>query len=103
MINSICLRRLRFSSQKARVNVTKTLRIQQVRAVVPLSKSRIYRLAQTHLFPPPIKLGERASAWLADEVDAWVSARARGADDVSIQSLIAMLVAKRSEGVKHGR
>lgn len=39
------------------------------------SKSRIYALASAGKFPKPVAIGERASAWLKSEIDAWVASR----------------------------
>ena len=53
----------------------KILRAKQVKEVVGYSIPSIYRLAKQGLFPKPIKLGERGSAWLVSEVDAWLQSR----------------------------
>lgn len=50
-------------------------RLPAVKARTGLSRSEIYRRVQTGGFPAPIKLGERASAWSASEVDSWIAAR----------------------------
>jgi prophage regulatory protein len=47
------------------------LREREVKAVVPLSRSRRYALIRLDRFPPPVKLGERAAAWRQSEIDAW--------------------------------
>lgn len=47
------------------------------------------------LLPPPIALGGRASAFLSDELDAVMQARAAGADDDAVRSLVRELVAAR--------
>ena len=51
------------------------LRLPAVMAQVGYSKSRIYALVAKGQFPQPIRLGERASAWLKSEIDAWIAAR----------------------------
>lgn len=51
------------------------LRLPQVREAVGLSRSEIYRLIALHRFPQPIPLGERARAWVADEIEEWVRGR----------------------------
>lgn len=51
------------------------LRLPVVRARTGLSRSEIYRRVQSGLFPAPVKLGERASAWPESEVAAWCQAR----------------------------
>ncbi|HAR45708.1 MAG TPA: AlpA family transcriptional regulator [Nitrospiraceae bacterium] len=51
------------------------LRLPQVRKIVPYSRSEIYRLISLGQFPRQIRLGARAVAWDADEVQAWVQSR----------------------------
>ncbi|MGH8031305.1 MAG: helix-turn-helix transcriptional regulator [Luteimonas sp.] len=50
-------------------------RLPQVKARTGLSRSEIYRRSTAGDFPAPIKLGERASAWSAAEVDQWIAGR----------------------------
>jgi len=40
-----------------------------------LSRASIYRLAKMGRFPLPVKVGTRASAWLGQEVDAFITSR----------------------------
>jgi prophage regulatory protein len=51
------------------------LRLPQVRQVVALSRSEIYRLISIGCFPRPVPLGHRARAWVADEIQSWVCDR----------------------------
>jgi len=55
-------------------------RLPQVQRAVPLSRSRIYELIAANRFPAPYKLSERASAWKADEVEAWLDERVASRD-----------------------
>ena len=55
-------------------------RLPQVKARTGLCRSAIYRLIALGSFPAPIKLGERASAWSAREIDEWISARIAARD-----------------------
>lgn len=48
------------------------LRLREVQTTTGLSRSAIYDLASRGLFPGPIKIGPRASAWVAAEIDAWI-------------------------------
>lgn len=48
------------------------LRMRGVMARTGLSRSTVYRLEAAGQFPPRIKLGESASAWLESEVTAWL-------------------------------
>jgi Predicted transcriptional regulator len=54
---------------------TSILRLPQVKARVGLSRSTIYARIKEGSFPPPIKLGPRASGWLESQVDGWLRAR----------------------------
>lgn len=48
------------------------LRLREVQTTTALSRSAIYDLASRGQFPVPIKIGPRASAWVAAEIDAWI-------------------------------
>ncbi|WP_310610274.1 AlpA family phage regulatory protein [Limnohabitans sp.] len=41
------------------------------------SKATLYRLVKAGDFPPPIRIGERISAWPSDAVDQWLKAQDR--------------------------
>ena len=47
-----------------------------------LSKASIYRQMQMGTFPMPLKLGQRAVAWRADEIHDWIASRPRATGDV---------------------
>lgn len=51
------------------------LRLPEVRRRTGISRSELYRRVCAGTFPRPVKVGERASAWPAEEVDAWIAAR----------------------------
>ena len=51
------------------------LRLPAVRTATGLSKAGIYAKIKAGVFPRPVKLGERASAWLASEISAWQAQR----------------------------
>ena len=55
-------------------------RLPQVKARTGLGRSEIYRRISVGSFPAPIKLGERASAWNAAEVDGWITERIAARD-----------------------
>ena len=56
--------------------IDKTLwRLSQVRDRTGLSRSSIYGMMSSGKFPLNIKLGPRAVAWDADEVNAWINQR----------------------------
>ena len=53
------------------------LRRRDVERLTRLSKASIYRKMRTGTFPSPLKLGERAVAWRADEIHKWIASRPR--------------------------
>ena len=55
----------------------KLLRLPAVEAATGYKRSTIYHLIQKGEFPSPISLSDtgRASAWIEDEVNAWIEAR----------------------------
>ncbi len=52
-------------------------RLPTVKAKTTLSEPSIYRLMKQGIFPKPIKIGNRAVAWIASEVEAFIGSRAR--------------------------
>ena len=53
----------------------KVLKVKEVAEEINVSVPQIYRLVSIGSFPKPIKLGERGSAWLVSEIDAWLQSR----------------------------
>ena len=51
------------------------------------------------LFPRPIKLGEKSSAWPASECNAVLAARIRGATEDEIRALVVELTAARKHRI----
>jgi len=51
------------------------LRLPEVEARTGLKRSRIYELEAAGKFPKRVKLSERASAWLAHEIDGFLKDR----------------------------
>ena len=58
------------------------LRRREVERLTLLSKASIYRLMRLGTFPMPLKLGQRAVAWRADEIHEWIASRPRATGDV---------------------
>ncbi len=52
--------------------MSKFLRLQAVKEITGLSRSTIYA---DPAFPKPVKIGERAVAWVDEEIRGWVDAR----------------------------
>lgn len=61
------------------------LHLAEVRRLVGIGKSQLYRLIAAGDFPAPVKI-RRSSRWLSSEVDAWIHARAsiRSAEPLGI-------------------
>ena len=51
------------------------LRLPQVKLRTGLSRSELYRRIAAGVFPAPVKIGERASAWSLTEVERWIAER----------------------------
>ncbi|MGJ0578047.1 helix-turn-helix transcriptional regulator [Xenorhabdus bovienii] len=51
------------------------IKIHEVSRRTGLGKSTIYKYASEGMFPRPIKIGLRASAFIESEVDAWIHNR----------------------------
>ena len=51
------------------------LRRREVERLTRLSRASIYRKMRIGTFPLPVKLGERAVAWRADEIHDWIASR----------------------------
>ena len=50
------------------------LRLNEVLAIVPLSKSTLYALMSRGVFPKPVPLSARSRAWDSDEIARWLIA-----------------------------
>lgn len=50
-------------------------RLPQVIEVTGLGRSSIYRLAKEGRFPPSVRIGDRAVAWRASEIEEWIKTR----------------------------
>ena len=57
------------------------LRLPEVQERTGFSRSFIYKRVKDETFPPPRKVGGRASVWLESEINDWMShvAREQGA------------------------
>ena len=62
-------------------NHPRLLRLPDVLARVPYSRSHIWRLEREGKFPRRIKLGANRVAWAADEIQEWITSRIRARDD----------------------
>ena len=81
------------STQQPPIN--RLLRIKPIKERTGIPVSSLYYSISEGTFPPPIKLGERISAWVESEVDAVINARIRGESNEAIKELVTSLVAAR--------
>ena len=54
---------------------SRILRWPEVKKRVGICRSYVHSLVAQGKFPPPIKLGERASGWIDGEIDDWINER----------------------------
>lgn len=57
----------------------------------------VYSQVAAGLLPPPVRLGDRAVGWPADEIGQVISARIAGATDAELIELVAGMVAARKQ------
>ncbi len=60
------------------------LRRREVERLTRLSKASIYRQMQMGTFPMPLKLGQRAVSWRADEIHEWIASRPRATGEATL-------------------
>jgi prophage regulatory protein len=75
--------------------VVPLLRLPSVLLATGVGRTTLYERIKDGLFTPPIKLGARASAWPANEVQACNDAIIKGSDTKEIKLLVARLVQGR--------
>jgi len=71
------------------------LRLKKVMDVMGISRSTIYLRIKQGLMPPPVKIGERCSAWPNYEISAINAARVAQKSDNEIRELVAQLQRQR--------
>lgn len=53
------------------------LRQPQVLALVPISKSTLWRRIQARTFPEPLKLSQRVTVWRVEDIRCWIAEQGR--------------------------
>lgn len=51
------------------------IRLPEVRSRTGLSRSTIYAMMASGMFPKPVKLGQRAVGWVENEIGEWLNSR----------------------------
>ncbi|MEA3643468.1 MAG: AlpA family phage regulatory protein [Lamprobacter sp.] len=75
---------------------TRVLRLPHVLDRTGYSRSGLYARISAGLFPHPISLGARASAWPEHEVEAVLAAQIRRASNEQLQAIVADLETERA-------
>jgi len=71
------------------------LRLKKVMDAMGISRSTVYLRIRQGLMPPPVKLGERCSAWPNYEISAINAARIAQKSNDEIRELVAQLQRQR--------
>ena len=75
---------------------TRVLRLPAVLERTGYSRSGLYARISAGLFPRPIALGARASAWPEHEIDAVLAAQIRASDDAQLRAVVSGIHAERA-------
>lgn len=78
----------------------KILKVNEVVKITGKSKPTLYTEINEGRFPPPIKIGMRASGFIESEVEAVMRARSIGMRGIEIMDLVKKLLDKRKERAK---
>ena len=73
------------------------IRVKKVEDRTGLKKSMIYDFVGKGELCPPVKIGERAVAWIESEIDAINAARMAGQSNEEIRALVKNLILKRKQ------
>lgn len=57
------------------------IRLKEVIALTSLSRSSIYKFISEGRFPKSVSLGDRAVAWIKEEIEEWIEARIAERDE----------------------
>ncbi len=74
------------------------VRLPELLEQLAVGKTTLYARIKQGTFPPPVKFGERVSAWLEHEVNTVVNAYMRSATKEDLQKLVAQLMIARRSG-----
>jgi len=64
------------------VRMNKVIKISEVKELTTLSNASIYRLIKLGEFPKQLKLAERSSGWLLEEINNWLESKRINRDEV---------------------
>ena len=66
------------------VRMNRVIKISEVKQLTTLSNASIYRLIKLGEFPKQLKLAERSSGWLVEEVNNWLESKRIIRDEVQL-------------------
>ena len=58
------------------------IKLPQVKELTTFSSATIYRLISKGEFPKQIKLAERSSGWLRNEIDSWLESKIQDREEL---------------------
>ena len=61
----------------------RVLRCREVQETLGVSKSTVYRLVASGALAKPLRIGERAVAWLLADIEEFLASRERGGSDAT--------------------
>ena len=79
------------------MNSLRLIKLSRVQDLTALQTTSVYAMVKSGLLTPPIKLTQRASAWVESEVLAINAARIAGKSDEEIRNLVRQLISARSD------
>ena len=82
------------------LNVTQLKRLTDALMVTGQTRSPFYADIQRGTMVRPVKIGPRAAAWPAHEIESIVQARIAGASETELRKLVDKLHAQRKEGLQ---
>lgn len=74
------------------------VRLPELLEQLAVGKTTLYARIKQGTFPPPVKFGERVSAWPEHEVNTVANAYMRSATKEDLQKLVAQLMIARRSG-----
>lgn len=69
-------------------------RLPDVIRITGLGRSSIYRLAKEGRFPPSIRIGDRAVAWRASEIEEWIKSRQLAIEASNVRGLARQILSE---------
>lgn len=75
--------------------ITKLARFNEIKDTIPFGKTKFYEHINLGLMPSPIKVSDRATAFIVAEVEAVIKARIAGKSNDEIKALVVELTANR--------